>query len=307
MEDDPRLELVHLLRRITVRLDLMGAEFAAAHRLHPTDLRALIHLLDARRAGLPATPGWLSAQLGLNSASVTALVDRLVRAGHVSRTRDSGDRRRVLLSVHEQAAALVSSFLGGVITTLADTTTAFDDDELATVHRFLTRVHAAVTDGPPQPRVRLVPLDESATERLLALAVRETEPTEVLPPLPGPPGWTRTTRTAFRDFYDRDFGKSQGTLRYGIECAGTLTGMIRLTLLSSGTAETGMWLGRSARGRGIGTAAVRALLTEAAATGVHTIIADTTAGNTAAVGALRNCGATFTQAGDKVYAELRLP
>jgi hypothetical protein len=48
-----------------------------SQQLHSTDVRALIHLLDAARAGRNATPGWLGSQLGLNSASVTALVDRL--------------------------------------------------------------------------------------------------------------------------------------------------------------------------------------------------------------------------------------
>lgn len=54
--EDP-LRLVHLLRGLTVELDLFGAEFAARNGLHPTDLRALIHLLDAARAGRVVTPG----------------------------------------------------------------------------------------------------------------------------------------------------------------------------------------------------------------------------------------------------------
>lgn len=109
MDDlDPRLHTVRLLRTIAARLDLLDARFAAEHDLHPTDLRALIHLLEARRTGFPATPGWLCGRLGLNSASVTALVDRLVRAGLVARTRDEHDRRRVLLTVHARAVDLGS-------------------------------------------------------------------------------------------------------------------------------------------------------------------------------------------------------
>ena len=33
------LPLVHLLRGITVELDLLGAGFARLHTLHPTDVR----------------------------------------------------------------------------------------------------------------------------------------------------------------------------------------------------------------------------------------------------------------------------
>ena len=60
MTDDGRLDMIHRLRALTVQLDLLGAEFAQKHALHPTDLRALIGLLDRERAGEIATPGWLA-------------------------------------------------------------------------------------------------------------------------------------------------------------------------------------------------------------------------------------------------------
>lgn len=145
-DQDPRMQLVHLLRGVTVELDLFGAAFAGAHGLHPTDLRALIHLLDAARAGTAATPGRLADQLGLNSASVTALVDRLARAGHVRRERDPGDRRRVLLVVEEQAVALGWSFFGPLITGMVAAMSAFDEAELATVRRFLRAMADVATD-----------------------------------------------------------------------------------------------------------------------------------------------------------------
>jgi DNA-binding MarR family transcriptional regulator len=136
-DQEPGLRLVHSLRALTVEFDLVGAEFAGAHQLHPTDLRALIHLLDAARAGTQATPGWLGEQLGLTSASTTSLVDRLERAGHVRRVRDTEDRRRVLLVVEEQAIALGWSFFGPLITELVTAMRSFSEAELDTVRRFL--------------------------------------------------------------------------------------------------------------------------------------------------------------------------
>jgi DNA-binding MarR family transcriptional regulator len=133
----PGMELVHLLRELTVQLDLLGARFAGAHRLHPTDLRALIALLDAARAEVAATPGWLGGRLGLSSASTTALIDRLEAAGYVGRVRDPGDRRRVLLAVQQSATALGWSFFGPLIEDMVDAMRSFDDSELDTVHRFL--------------------------------------------------------------------------------------------------------------------------------------------------------------------------
>lgn len=153
-EGEPGLRVVHQLRTITIELDLLGAEFAHRNRLHPTDLRALICLLDAARAHTLATPGWLGRQLGLNSAGTTALVDRLERLGHVQRTRDSRDRRRVLLEVDERAVTLGQSFFGPLITEVVAATRTFSDTELATIQRFLLNVHEAVAAqrGPSSTR-----------------------------------------------------------------------------------------------------------------------------------------------------------
>jgi DNA-binding MarR family transcriptional regulator len=136
-DQEPGLDLVHLLRAATVELDLFAAEFASRHGLHATDVRALIQLLDAARAGVAATPGWLGAQLGVNSAATTALVDRLERLGLVRRTRDTRDRRRVLLTVQDEAVTLGWSFFGPLIHEMVGAMRSFDERELATVRRFL--------------------------------------------------------------------------------------------------------------------------------------------------------------------------
>lgn len=138
MQDDPRLRLVRLLRTVTVELDLFGAEFARRHQVHPTDVRALIHLLDAARAGTAATPTWLAEQLGLDPSSVTALVDRMERAGHVRRRRDPLDRRRVLLEVDEPAMTMGVSFFGPLIEQMLTAMRPMDRAQLATVEDFLT-------------------------------------------------------------------------------------------------------------------------------------------------------------------------
>ncbi|CAL9471216.1 MarR family transcriptional regulator [Streptomyces sp. DH-12] len=136
----PAMGLVHLLRAVTVEFDLLGAEFAARHGLHPTDVRALIQLLDAERAGTRATPGWLGEQLRLNSAGTTALVDRLERLELVRRSRDTTDRRRVLLEVEEKATRLGWAFFGQVIDDVVAVSHDFEPGELETVRRFLTSV-----------------------------------------------------------------------------------------------------------------------------------------------------------------------
>ncbi|MFF9340753.1 MULTISPECIES: MarR family winged helix-turn-helix transcriptional regulator [unclassified Streptomyces] len=150
-DQEPGLQLVHLLRAVTVELDLFAAEFAGRNGLHSTDVRALIHLLDAGRAGTTATPGWLGAQLGVNSASTTALVDRLERCGLVRRERDTRDRRRVLLAVTDEAVAMGWSFFGPLINEMVAATRSFDEKDLTAVRRFLLAMRDVAAAGRRTP------------------------------------------------------------------------------------------------------------------------------------------------------------
>ncbi|MYX09829.1 MarR family transcriptional regulator [Streptomyces sp. SID8375] len=145
-EEPSGMDLVHLLREVTLRLDLAGARFAGRNGLHPTDLRALISLLDAARAGDESTPGRLGGRLGLNSAGTTALIDRLERLGLVRRVRDTRDRRRVLLEVDDRALALGQSFFGPLIDRTLALLATFEAGEQAAVRRFLSGVRDAVRE-----------------------------------------------------------------------------------------------------------------------------------------------------------------
>ncbi|ATD73195.1 MULTISPECIES: MarR family winged helix-turn-helix transcriptional regulator [Gordonia] len=141
MEHD---DLVHRLRALTVELELLGSEFASRNVLHATDVRALIALLDRSRAGEIATPGWLAGHLGLNSASTTALIDRLEGRGLVSRARDDADRRRVTLYVTDAAQEMGWDFFGPLIDRVRTVVDDFSAAELNTVRAFLDHVTAAV-------------------------------------------------------------------------------------------------------------------------------------------------------------------
>ena len=92
---------------------------------------------------------------------------------------------------------------------------------------------------------------------------------------------------------------------YAIICDGDVVGMIRMARRDEpDTMETGMWVGQSARGQGIGVAALRLLLAEAARAGSRRVVAETTYHNTAALGVLRCCGAVLRHDGAGVRAEI---
>lgn len=141
------MEIVHLLRAVTVELGAHSARFARRTGLHPTDVRALIILMDASRAGEETTAGRLGAALGLNSAGTTALVDRLERAGHVRRVRGERDRRRVVVEVDERAVALGWSHFGPLIGRAVELLRGYDARERAAIRDFLTGVRDAAAEA----------------------------------------------------------------------------------------------------------------------------------------------------------------
>lgn len=147
--DGPEMEIFHLLRAVAVEYGLRQAEFAAEHGMHVTDVRALICLLDAERAGADPTAGFLGAGLGLNSAGTTGVIDRLERLGLVSRVRDAKDRRRVLLRVEDRAKALGWSYFGPLIDRAVGVLSGFDERQTAAVRLFLrTTLDALTAEGP---------------------------------------------------------------------------------------------------------------------------------------------------------------
>jgi GNAT superfamily N-acetyltransferase len=93
----------------------------------------------------------------------------------------------------------------------------------------------------------------------------------------------------------------------GLGGGGEIAGFMRLKRMpDGGSAETGMWLARSYRGKGLAVAAFGALLAEAAKRGYHRIVADTTPQNVAALGVLRRGGARTREEGGKIYAEITI-
>jgi DNA-binding MarR family transcriptional regulator len=138
--DRLRQEVALLLRRMSVELDAVGQRFATIHGLGRTDVRALVAIMDAARRGEALTAGTLGQAVELSSASVTALVDRLERSGHVRRVRDAADRRRVGLEMTESAMAAGGEFFGALNRDLLAAMADYSDDELAVVRRFLEQV-----------------------------------------------------------------------------------------------------------------------------------------------------------------------
>ncbi|MFD9793878.1 MarR family winged helix-turn-helix transcriptional regulator [Streptomyces sp. NPDC059070] len=114
-------------RRYMASYALFNQALADRLRLHPTDLQCL-NLLSLEPD--PVTTGRIAELTGLTTGSATRLVDRLEKAGYVTRRRDTADRRKVLVEpVPERMAEFgaVWGKLNGAWFAMFD---AYDDTEI---------------------------------------------------------------------------------------------------------------------------------------------------------------------------------
>ena len=95
-------DLLQAVRQVYGAIDRFDAQAAAALGVDRTALRA-INAMERGAGG----PGALGAELGLSSGAVTALLDRLERAGHSERrlSRDDGRRRDAAVTAPARTAA----------------------------------------------------------------------------------------------------------------------------------------------------------------------------------------------------------
>jgi RimJ/RimL family protein N-acetyltransferase len=159
------------------------------------------------------------------------------------------------------------------------------------------------------PVIRLSKLDPATAGQLVAAAVAGAAPAEVMPHTGGP-DWTADAQAAYHGFLEAQLA-DEDTATYTVGMGDAIVGVIRLTRRDAITAETGMWLCRHARGRGLGTAALRAVLVAARGLGYRVVVAETTADNAAALGVLAACGAATSDPecpnGASVSAEMAVP
>jgi DNA-binding MarR family transcriptional regulator len=136
--------LVRALQRFTVESDVFVEVFARAHGLGRTDLNAIMWISTGARDGTPVTVGELAARLGLGAPATSALVDRLEAVGHVERTRDPTDRRRVTVVMRPQALELASAYFQPLGRTMADAVADTSDEDLRTAAEVVRKLIDAV-------------------------------------------------------------------------------------------------------------------------------------------------------------------
>lgn len=137
--------VIRLTQQLVAAADKVSDAFVAVHRMHPTDMNALIYVLLAHQHGELVTPGSLGEELGLTSGAVTAVVDRLERSGSLRRVRDEQDRRRVLLENSPKGLRLADQYFSPIRSRSSEVLDQFTVGELEVISRYLAATTSAMT------------------------------------------------------------------------------------------------------------------------------------------------------------------
>lgn len=135
-----REELMALMQQFTIETDRYVDTAGERDSLYRTDLHALSILMAAARTERTATPGLLREELNLSSPATTALVDRLVAAGHVTRRRSDTDRRQVHLELTDQALATGPRLFAPLVQHINGVLDEYPEEQLVLLGTMLRRV-----------------------------------------------------------------------------------------------------------------------------------------------------------------------
>jgi DNA-binding MarR family transcriptional regulator len=157
-------------RRMSTRTVVFHAAIAERLGLNPSDHKCAD--LICNETG-PVTAGRLAELTGLSTGAITGVVDRLERAGFVSRVPDPQDRRRVVImgSMEGRAPDLRHLFIP-MITGMTSICENYSDADLAMILGFMRRCNE-MTEG------RIEALREAS---LLGSPEEATAPEAAAPP-----------------------------------------------------------------------------------------------------------------------------
>ncbi|MCY7869936.1 MarR family transcriptional regulator [Bacillus spizizenii] len=124
---------VQLFRKLSTRTVLFHQAAAQALGLFPTDLKSADILNEAG----PMTAGELGKKTGLSTGSVTALVDRLEKAGYVAREKDPDDRRRVIIVPLTASKKHVKDLFRSLSESTMDLCREYTEEELELIFSFV--------------------------------------------------------------------------------------------------------------------------------------------------------------------------
>jgi DNA-binding MarR family transcriptional regulator len=133
--EDLYYRLGDLVREFQRAVDQGDDEIARLLNLNRTDLRCLDLLLQRG----PSAPSRLSVALGLTTGSVTAMLDRMEKAGYITRTPDPSDRRKIIVQATPEIAAQAMEAMAPLMEDSAKSIAHYTVDDLKLLVDFFTK------------------------------------------------------------------------------------------------------------------------------------------------------------------------
>ncbi|MDR7233909.1 MarR family transcriptional regulator [Agrococcus sp. BE272] len=119
-------------------------------RLGENDMRAIRFMMAVAREGRPVTSTMIAQHLGISGPSVTKMLDRLERAGHVRREPHPTDRRALSVRVTDATRATATATVGRDHTRRFEIAATMASDERRAATRFLSALaDLPVMEHPP--------------------------------------------------------------------------------------------------------------------------------------------------------------
>ena len=132
------------LRQMSQQMEDARERAAKQQSLHPTDFSCVGYLNHVEGA---VSPKEIGLHLGLSSGSITALLDRLEKAGFIRRVSNPADRRSVLIELDRTAARDAIELYQHLENRYRNVAASFSDDQLDTIADFLEQVGRISPDG----------------------------------------------------------------------------------------------------------------------------------------------------------------
>ncbi|MEU7456108.1 MarR family winged helix-turn-helix transcriptional regulator [Streptosporangium roseum] len=145
--EDPILEGLQLIGLLT---RLVEQRLSQALSINSTDLSAIEHLITDG----PLTAKDLADRLQVSTAASTHIVDRLERAGHVTRQPHATDRRKVLVLLADTSKARLFELLTPLLDGVGERVGKLSGAEREVIEHFLAgvvEIYTAAAEGMTSP------------------------------------------------------------------------------------------------------------------------------------------------------------
>ncbi|GAA2239526.1 MarR family transcriptional regulator [Herbiconiux moechotypicola] len=144
------LEVVSGLSAYRAAEEAMRRRTRESMKMGENDLSALRFLLKAQQDGRVVTPGMLAEHLRMKSASVTVMLDRLTRSGHLTRSPHPTDRRSLAVVATPGSDDEVRHTLGEMHRRMMAVASSLGPHEAEVVRSFFVRLSEVANREAPR-------------------------------------------------------------------------------------------------------------------------------------------------------------